>query len=51
MASNGKKNHPKRGDPDPERQMCLAFSYMWLLAVKSMKNKLQYVKLQRLSIS
>jgi hypothetical protein len=42
-------NHPKWGNPDPEREMYV-LAYMWVLTVKSLVIKLQSVEPQKLGI-
>jgi hypothetical protein len=34
-----KKNHSESGNPDPKRQILYAFTFMWVLAFKSLINR------------
>ena len=38
-----RKINPERDIPDPERKIWNVFTYMWILAIKSMISKLQSI--------
>ena len=41
-----RKKNSDRGNTDSERQIYYVFAYMWMLAVKSIINKLQFIELE-----
>jgi hypothetical protein len=48
MDRTREEKHPKLAIPDPEREIWYVFACVWILAVKSMRAKVQSKEVQRL---